>query len=177
MGEGLSAVEVGHEIAHHAKHSRHGDHRDRWISIAEALLLSVVTLAAAWSGYSAAKWTTESSLELAKASATRAAANREFQQALIFRVDDATTFNAWFGAYVAGDRAGVRVAERRFRPGYRRAFDAWLATRPFTNPNAPAGPQAMPQYVPEGDAAARHLDDEATALYDHGEHAAETGDD
>jgi hypothetical protein len=176
MGEGLSAVEVGHEIAHHAKHSGRGDHRDRWISIAEALLLSVVTLAAAWSGYSAAKWTTESSLDLAKASATRAAANREFQQALTFRVGDATTLNAWFGAYVAGDRAGVRVAERRFRPVYRRAFDAWLATRPFTNPNAPAGPQAMPQYVPEGDAAARHLDDEATALYAHGEHAAETGD-
>ena len=41
------------------------------ISVLEALLLSVVTIVAAWSGYSAAKWGTESSLNLAKASATR----------------------------------------------------------------------------------------------------------
>ena len=46
---------------------------ERSIEIAEAALLSIVTLTAAWSGYLAAKWHTKSSLELAKASATRTA--------------------------------------------------------------------------------------------------------
>ena len=168
MPEGLSPVEVGKEIGHHAKHTRetgHGDRHDRLISIAEALLLSVVTVVAAWSGYSAAKWGTESSLDLAKASATRTKANRDYQQALTFRAGDATTFNAWFSAYIAGNRNGMRVAEKRFRPEFKVAFDAWLATHPFTNPHAPAGPQAMPEYVATGEAQSRTLDTQAEAYY------------
>ena len=79
MPEGLSAVEAGNKISEHAEHEAEGrsrDRRDRRLSIAEAVVLSVVTLVAAWAGYSAAKWGTESSLKLAKASATRVKANR-----------------------------------------------------------------------------------------------------
>ena len=67
----------------------------------------------------------------------------------------------------------MRVAEKRFRPQYRVAFVAWLATHPFTNPNAPAGPQLMPQYVPTGEALSRTLDANADAYYAKGEKAAE----
>jgi hypothetical protein len=59
--EGLSASEVGKEIAEHREHvaaehtpDEHAQ-RDRWVAIFEAVLLSVVALMAAWSGYSAAK--------------------------------------------------------------------------------------------------------------------------
>jgi len=175
--EGLSAIDVGKDIPEHAKHTHvAGDGRDRLVSIAEALLLAVVTVVAAWSGFSAAKWGTESSLKLAQASATRTKANRAYQTALTFRAADATTFNAWFTAYVSGDANGARVARKRFRPEYRVAFDAWLATKPFSNPNAPSGPQTMPQYKPTGQAAARRFDAAADASYTRGEHAAETSD-
>jgi hypothetical protein len=107
----------------------------------------------------------------------RSDANREFQQALTFRVGDATTFNAWFGAYLAGDKNGMKLAEQRFRPEYRAAFDAWLETRPFTNANAPAGPQAMPQYGPTGETESKELAAAADAAYDDGEHSGETSDD
>ena len=141
------------------------------------MLLSIVTLVAAWSGYSAARWDTDSSLTLAEASATHQKANRYFQQALTLRASDATTFNAWFTAYLAGHTAGMRVAQRRFRPEYDVAFVAWLATHPFTNPSAPPGPQSMPEYKPTGEALSRELDRRADALYEHGQKAAETGDD
>ena len=176
MGEGLSATEVGHEIAKHADEHRHVQ-RDRALSIAEAILLSIVTLLAAWSGYSAAKWSTESRLKLSEASATRTQANRAFQQSLTFRVGDATTFNAWFAAYLTHNTKGMQVAERRFRPGYKVAFDAWLATHPFTNPNAPPGAQSMPQYKPPGAAASKALDAKADEVTSEGEHDGETGDD
>ena len=74
MPEGLSASEVGTHITEHREHTTSepapivGDRRDGWVGIAEAVLLSLVALMAAWSGYSAAKWGTESSLSLAKAS-------------------------------------------------------------------------------------------------------------
>ena len=35
---------------------------------------------------------------------------------------------------------------RRFRPQFRVAFNAWLATDPQHNPNAPPAPTYMPQY-------------------------------
>jgi hypothetical protein len=177
--EGLSASEAGKEIGHHATHVGAGGegHRpDRLISILEATLLSIVTIVAAWSGYSAAKWGTESSLKLAQASATRVEANRAFQESLTFRAEDATMFNAWFGAYVVGDEEAMRVAENRFRPEYRVAFEAWLATDPFTNPDAPSGPQQMPEYKPAGEALSRKLDLQADQLYRDGQDAGETGD-
>ena len=153
MPEGLSATEVAKEVGEYTEHTHlhgTGDRRDRLLSVSGAVLLSVVTIVAAWSGYSAAKWGTESSLKLAKASATRTKANRAFQESLTFRTADGILFNAWFAAYLTHNPNGMRLAEKRFRPEYRVAFDAWLATHPFTNPNAPAGPQEMPQYVPTG---------------------------
>jgi len=172
--EGLSASEVGKEIGEHAH--AHGLAHGRAIPITEALLLSVVAILAAWSGYSAAKWGTESSLGLAKASATRTKANRDFQQSLTFRVGDALTFNAWLAAYLLGNKNGARIAEKRFRKNFDTAFDAWIATHPFTNPGAPPGPQSMPQYRAPGAALSTALDAEADAYYTEGEHAAETGD-
>jgi hypothetical protein len=179
--EGLSATEAGDKLAEHAKHEAEhggGSRRDKRISIAEAVLLSIVTIVAAWAGYSAAKWGTESSLNLAKASATRVKANRAFQEALTFRVGDAVTFNAWFAAHSTGNKNDLRVARKyiNFLPNYRTAFAAWLATKPFTNPNAPAGPEAMPQFKPPGAAQARALDTKADAYYAQGQRAARTGD-
>jgi hypothetical protein len=177
--EGLSATEAGHKMAEHAKHQAEHESGSPWhkrISIVEAIVLSIVTLAVAWAGYSAAKWSTESSLNLAKASATRVKANRAFQQALTFRVGDAVTFNAWYSAHIAGNNNDMRVARKYFLPDYRAAFDAWLATKPFTNPNAPAGPEDMPQFKPPGEARARALDRQANAYYAQGQKAAETGD-
>jgi hypothetical protein len=177
--EGLSATEAGNKMAEHAKqqaeHAGDGPRHKR-ISIVEAVVLSIVTVVAAWAGYSAAKWSTESSLSLAKASATRVKANRAFQESLTYRVADAVTFNAWYSARVAGDKNDMRVAHKLFLPHYKVAFDAWLATKPFTNPNAPKGPQAMPQFKAPFRALASRRDAEADAYYAKGQDAAETGD-
>ena len=60
MPEGLSPSEVGKEIHEHASHhlerASAGLHRhDGLVSVAEAVLLAIVALTAAWAGYSAAK--------------------------------------------------------------------------------------------------------------------------
>src|SRR6476469_4165802 len=107
MAEGLSASEVGKEIGEHAKHAQHAEHadpherRDRLISITEAVLLSVVALLAAWSGYAAAKWSTESRVEIATASSHRIEASRADSDAGELRDFDSSTFESWFAAYIA----------------------------------------------------------------------------
>ena len=68
MPDGPSASEVGRQIGEHAKHADPHERRDRLISITEAVLLSIVALLAAWSGYAAAKWSTQAQVELATAS-------------------------------------------------------------------------------------------------------------
>jgi hypothetical protein len=176
--EGLSAPEVGKEIGEHAEHAAPaGGHRhDRLLSIAEAILLSLVALLAAFSGYAAAKWGTESSLSLARASTMRAKASRANLEALQIRTLDSVSFNAWFAGFTAGNRNAQRIAAKRLRPGYRPAFYAWLATDPAHNPNALPGPSYMPQYViPQAKAAASY-ESAADAAFARGEHAGATGD-
>ena len=67
-------------------------------------------------------------------------------------------------------------AERRFRPEFQVAFDAWLATSPETNPQAPPGPTYMPEYVQPGFAEAAELDRKADASFAEGSAAGETSD-
>jgi hypothetical protein len=71
MPEGLSTV-TGDGLKGHTESGGDEEHekrKDRTVSIIEALLLAVVAVLAAWSGYAAAKCGTESSLSLAMASA------------------------------------------------------------------------------------------------------------
>jgi hypothetical protein len=178
--EGLSASEVGKEIAEHAKHSAsHEEHerRDRRVSIAEAVLLAIVALTAAWSGYAAAKWSTESRLSLAEASTARTKASRADLEAMERRNFDSSTFESWFAAYIAGNERAMAIAERRFRPGFRVAFDAWRATKPETNPNAPPGPTYMPQYRQPERARAQALDTQAGEDFARGADQGKTADD
>ncbi len=180
MPEGLSSSEVGKEIAEHGKHAVEEDDGDRtrhrWVSITEAVILSLVAIVAAYSGYTAAQWSTHSSVELASAAADRTKANRADLEGMSQRNFDASTFNAWFTAYIARDARGMRLAARRFSPAFRAAFLAWQATDPATNPNAPPGPTYMPQYRQPEQAASRALDAAADAHFAAGSAAGANAD-
>jgi hypothetical protein len=177
--EGLSPAEVGKEIAEHKKHAAAGgehSRHDRWLSIVEAVLLSLVAVLAAYSGYAAAKWSTESSVTLAEASAERTKASRADIEGIVTRTLDSASFNAWFSAFTAGNANAERLAAKRMRPGYRPAFNAWLATDPEHNPSAPAGPAYMPQYVIPEEASAKAHDEQADAELSRGAEAGSTAD-
>ena len=188
MAEGLAPGEVAGEISRHRQHTTEhaaahdggedaGDRvHDRTLSIIEAVLLAVVALLAAYTGYASAKWGTESSVRLATASAARTEANRAALDAQNLKNFDSTTFNTWFTAYVVGNPTAEVVAERRFRPAFAVAFDAWMATDPFTNPSAPPGPTYMPQYKQPELAVATALDARASRQYTLGVQAGSDSD-
>jgi hypothetical protein len=178
MSQGASATGVGREPGPLEERERRdtGDPRDHRLSVAEAVLLSVVALLAAWSGYAAAQWSTESRVQLAESAVMRTNANRAQLEASTLRNFDSSTFEAWFAAYIAKNEQGMRIAERRFRPGFAVAFRAWRKTSPETNPNAPPGPTYMPQYRAPGLATARALDRRAEDSFRRGERSGETAD-
>jgi hypothetical protein len=178
VAEHLSATEVAKETHEHAhRAAAHGAHHYEAIAIVEAVLLSVVTIVAAWSGYSAAKWEGESTLRLARASTFHTLASRNAEAAVTVRTQDSVNFGIWFNAYLTGDVVGQALAEHRFRPGYDVAFRAWLATNPFTNPDAPRSPAFMPIYSVPGQAAARKLDHAGNDLFAEGQTAQKNGED
>jgi hypothetical protein len=180
--EGLSASEVGKQIAEHREHeaeeharAEHAE-RDRWVAIVEAVLLSAVALLAAWSGYSAAKWGTESSLSLARASSTRTKASLALIEATEIRTQDSVSFNAAETAYVAKNSKLFRLDLNRLRAGYLPAVKAWLALHPLKNPKAPPDPSYMPQYRIPQQAEGLTLSSRADAYFSQGEAAAGTAD-
>jgi hypothetical protein len=179
MPEGLSPIEVGKQLHEHTgePHQPGATRHLRMVQIGEALLLSLVTIAAAWSGYAAAKWVTESRLELAQAGTLRNLATRADLSALSTRNFDSSTFNAWFTAFTLDDPQKQAIAARRFRPEFKVAFDAWMATDPVHNPRAPPGPTYMPQYRLADQVRAEALDREAVAATEAGHHAGVVGDD
>ncbi|MET9269368.1 hypothetical protein [Kribbella sp. NPDC003557] len=178
MPEGLSPNEVGKEISEHRARAKEGhlSERDRLLTIIEAILLAVVAVLAAWSGFAAARWGTESSLQLAQASAARTQANRAAYEAADLRNFDSLSFNAWYVAYIGRNEEAMRVAQYRFRPVFLTAFNAWLKTDPFTNPNAPKGPTYMPQYHQPELNEAHRLDASADSHYAAGQAAGNNSD-
>ena len=183
MPEALSATEVGKEISEHREHAEHAEHaahehvrRERIISIVEALILSIVAVMAAWSGYAAAKWGTHSSLLLDDSSATQSQANLDQIQATQIRTLDSVTFNAAETAYASGNAALFRVTLNRMRPGYRPAVYAWIALHPLKNPHAPPDPTYMPQYRIPQETQARVLTAQARGSSRQGRAAADTAD-
>jgi hypothetical protein len=189
MAEGLAASEVAGEISRHKTHSaehasKHDDSdtddggrdHDRTLSIIEAVMLAIVALLAAYTGFASAKWNTESSVRLAQASAARTEANRAAQSADNLKNFDSTTFNTWFTAYIAGNATAEAVAVRRFRPAFKVAFDAWIAEQPFTNAKAPPGPTYMPEYKQPELVQATALDATASEDYTLGVEAGSNAD-
>jgi hypothetical protein len=150
--------------------------RERVLELGAVVLLSVTTLATAWSGYQAARWSGEQSQDYAQASANRIKAQRGSTTAGQLRIDDLMLFNNWLNAHDAGDERLAAEYRRRFRPEFVPAYRAWLAQRPFSNPRAVPGPLYMPQYRLSADAQAKAFDAKADDLYREGTNA-KTNDD
>ena len=188
MPEGIDPIEVGKKLHEHGEeldrppegpdgqrtaHDRHS----RIVQICEALLLALVTVTAAWAGYAAARWGTSSRVEIARAGTLRDLATRSDLQALSIRNFDSAVFNAWFIAFTLNSPQKEAIAVRRFRPQFRTAFNAWLATDPLHNPNAPPGPTYMPQYKLADQAKSVALDNQANAAFAAGNHGGLVADD
>jgi hypothetical protein len=174
MSEGLDPIETGRKLHDYGDNpseqaGRDGgrgsrdDRHSRLVQICEATLLALVTITAAWAGFSAAKGNTTSRIDVARSAAERNLASRDELIAISLRNFDASTFNAWFTAFTLHSRTGEVIAERRFRPQFRVAFNAWQATNPMHNPHAPPGPTYMPQYKLAAQAKAAALDRRADA--------------
>ena len=120
---------------------------DLIVEIAEAILLGIVAIATAWSGYQAARWDGRQAELYGRASTTRIEADESLTLGGQQRLLDVSTFNTWIEVTSEGRDELAALYERRFSPEFKVAFDAWIALDPLSNPDAPPGPSFMPEYV------------------------------
>ena len=133
---------------------------DRTELIATALL-ALAAVATAWSGYQATRWNGEQTKASSRTNAIRIDAARAQGLAEAQKEVDVATFIQWVDAYAQGQTELTDFYLRRFRAEFKPAFNAWLATKPLTNRNAPLTPFVMPQYKLAAEEEAAQLDAEA----------------
>ena len=146
------------------------------IEIVEALVLAVVAIATAWSGYQAAIWSGLQAQRYGEATRLRVEAEGNTLWANQERLYTALTVVEWLQAEAHGDKRLASLFETRILPEFRPAFDAWKKTDPINNPNAPAGPQLMTEIrISKAEDAAK-LTDEATKVFELGDRARHNSD-
>ena len=140
------------------------DHFERRFELAATVLLTMAAVATAWAAYQSARWhgkqaEAQSASIAARVESARTAGleNREVQI-------DVSLFTQWVDAYARDETELTDFYRQRFRPEFRPAFNAWVATKPRTSRTAPLSPFAMPQYKPAAAARARRLEAQAAAF-------------
>ena len=169
-------VEVAHKLSEHESKAREKRRWEEIIEILEVVVLAVAAIATAWSGYQAARGDGEQSVLYSDASVYRVQANTAASLGQQRLAADGAMFSTWLQARSANDRQLQAITVRRFSPEYRTAFTAWLATDPFTNPDAPPGPGYLPVYHNPQMEQADQLNEKAAHLEEEGTHARHTAE-
>ncbi|HEX5414748.1 MAG TPA: hypothetical protein VFZ25_03720 [Chloroflexota bacterium] len=143
----------------------------RWLSVVEALLLGIVAIATAWGGYQAARWSGLQATKFNEASTMRVQADLDSTRAGQLALYDVLMFNQWLDAQATGRTQSATNFEQHFRAEFRPAFQAWLATDPLHNPQAPSSPIFMPQYKLTLQEQANQLEANAIKTFGEGEAA------
>ena len=136
----------------------------RRIELAATLLLALAAVGTAWSTYQSARWHGKQAKAQSASIAARVESTRQANVANRQGQIDVALFTQWVDAYARDQTELAAFYRKRFRPEFVPAFDAWVATKPRKNPDAPLSPFAMPQYKLAATAEAARLDEEAEGL-------------
>ena len=167
---------------------------DRRFELLEAILLSIAAVLAAWAGFQSSQWSGQADDAYNLASEIRVEAAQMSDRSGQEQVADLITFTEWLAA---AEREGLLSATSgpgedgyepddallsgflydRFRPEFKVAVDAWVATGPRANPDAPPTPFAMDEYVLASDASEREFEQKAEAATDEARIASDRSDD
>ena len=166
MGSGGYNIDVAHHLSEHRRPSATVGHE--LLEIVEALVLAVVAIATAWSGYQAARWTGDRSESYGLASRLRVQAEAATMTANQERLYNAVTVAEWLKAEAQGQKNLAEIFERRLLPDFRPAFEAWKKTDPIHNPDALSSPESMTDFHSPKTEQAAKLNQQATETFEQG---------
>ena len=122
----------------------------KWVEPVAALLMALATLSTAWCSFESAAWTRRSNRLMNEFNTLE----RKAGLLTIQGMQQATIHTGMFMQALAAQQAGnenlMKFYVERFPPELRQAYDAWLAQKPFKNPNADPHPFVPNLYEPRG---------------------------
>jgi hypothetical protein len=141
----------------------HEPPRKGWVEPIVALLMALTTVGTAWCSYQSAAWTRQSNRLMNEFNALERRAGLLNVQG----TQQATIHTAMFMEVLAAKQAGneqlANFYVERFPPDVRKAYDAWLAQRPFENPKADPHPFVPNLYETRGAREAAKLTSKAAS--------------
>jgi hypothetical protein len=120
---------------------------DRIVDVASVALMSAAAVLSAICSYQAGRWSGEQTYLYNIANTQRSAASEATNRSLALTAIDVNLFLNYVSAMDVDDKRKTDFIYRRLRPQMRTALDAWAATRPLKNPDAPSSPFVMPEYT------------------------------
>lgn len=149
---------------------------DKRLEIIAGILLALATVAIAWSGYQATRWSGEQADAYSRGNAARTESTKAASRAESLNAIDLALFTEWIDATAAGDGRKASFYRERFRPEFQEPFREWLALRPLKNPDAPSSPFALESYSVAQEQQAQKLTAEADAYSATAREANQRGD-
>lgn len=146
------------------------------IELATTIVIALSTIASAWCAYQATLWGGIQTFRLSAVNALGRKSAEQTVRAGQMRTVDGILFIEYLKGKESHKESLANFFYNRFRPELKRATDAWLATKPFQNPQAPPHPLVMKEYSPEPEQEAKHMDEESAQKLDEAKQANENSD-
>jgi hypothetical protein len=124
--------------------------KKKWVEPVAALLMALATLGTAWCGYQSAAWTRQSNRLMNEFNTLERRAGLLTVQGMQQATIHTGIFMQALAAHQAGNEKQLNFYVERFPPKLRKAYDAWMAQRPFENPNADTHPFVPQLYETPG---------------------------
>jgi hypothetical protein len=112
----------------------------KWIEPLTALIMALATVGTAWCSYESASWTRRSNRLMNEFNSLERQAGLLSVQGMQSASIHAAMFMQLLAAQQAGNEKLASFYAERFPPDVRKAYDSWLAQKPFENPNADPHP-------------------------------------
>jgi hypothetical protein len=133
-----------------ASSNRPSQEKRKWVEPVTAVLMALATLSTAWCSYQSAAWTRKSNRLMNEFNALERKAGLLTMQGTQQATIHAAMFMQLLAAQQAGNEKLVNFYIERFPPDVRKAYESWLAQKPFENPSADPHPFVPNLYEPRG---------------------------
>lgn len=181
------------EIPETAEHSKWLWGSNDRIELIATVALAIATILTAWSAFQAGKWGGTQAINFSEAGAARTESTRFDTRAGQLAQIDVAMYLDWVTALLDDAESGAippldpgtyepttattsGFIYLRFREEFLPAIDAWIATDPVTNANAPPTPFEMEEYTVAAAIEADRLSDLADERADAARDANQNGD-
>lgn len=150
--------------------------RTHAVEVISALLLSVATVASAWSAYQSSRWSGLQAIKFGEANTDRIESSRRTSNVNREVTIHVGLFVRYAAAISENNNKLADFLYQRFPAPLRKATDAWLKTNPLDNPKAPSSPFVMKEYSLEEERLAQELSQSAKNNFETAKQANQTSD-